>query len=51
MNIRPLVDVDDEGRAVVIAPLQMLVAALADLPVGEAMAAVRAQATLVTAAS
>lgn len=51
VNIPPLVDVDDEGRAVVIAPLQMLVAALADLPVGEAMAAVRAQATLVTAAS
>ncbi len=50
-SIPPLVNVDDEGRAVVIAPLQMLVAALAELPVGEAMAAVRAQAALVTAAS
>jgi hypothetical protein len=51
LNNPPLVEVDDDGKVLVIAPLQMVIAALADLPVGEALAMIRAQAALVNAAS
>lgn len=51
LNHPPLAEVDGDGKTLVIAPLQMLIAALAEFPVGEAMARIRAQATLVTAAS